>query len=316
MKKELLKQIKYAARKLELKHFFRPDGSACPPFANRNESPRLLIILSGEKHELMGFNGKAERIILQPGDFYFMDSQVWEECNFSTVHDFLCILPRKTMLRTVWYTIREPNLKRWPDNIAVQTAQVPENILNAYDILRSDEAERYPAVASAAAKMILELAMVEVENGVPPEENCQKLYEAMREFLVENFSRGISRADLAAHFRKSPSYISALFKQYGGKSFGQVSDELRIHHAKKLLRKTGMPIKVIAEKCGYGNYVYFVRRFRELTGIAPGHYRTSGTTVAALLPPEKVETEKCGLRKLCLKKFSADCNNDQKFEKL
>ena len=277
MKNELLKRIKYAARELKLKNFYRPDGSACPDFIeHRNAAPRLLIVLSGEKRELMGFQGKRERIILQPGDFYFIDSRLWEECNFSTVHDFLCILPRETMLRTVWYNIREPNPKRWPDNVAVHTAQVPENILKAYDILRSDEVLRYPAVASAVVRLILELVLLEVENGIPPEENGQKLYEDMKEFLNENFSWGISRLDMAAHFRKSPSYISALFKQYAGRSFGRSLDELRIRQAKKLLRETSMPIKEIAEKCGYDNYVYFVRRFWELTGIPPGHYRATG----------------------------------------
>ena len=94
MKNELLKRIKYAARELKLKNFYRPDGSACPDFIeHRNAAPRLLIVLSGEKRELMGFQGKRERIILQPGDFYFIDSRLWEECNFSTVHDFLCIHP-------------------------------------------------------------------------------------------------------------------------------------------------------------------------------------------------------------------------------
>ncbi len=88
-----------------------------------------------------------------------------------------------------------------------------------------------------------------------------------------NFSRRISRLEIARSFRLSESYVSTLFRKYAGCSFSCYLDRCRLDHAKKLLRATELPIKEIAPMCGYENYVYFVRRFRELTGTPPGRYR-------------------------------------------
>ena len=277
MKAQLIQKVEFAARELPLGRFYRPDGSArparIPPGSVR---PRLLVVLSGLKRELMGFRGRAEKVTLYPGDFYFMDRCVWEECCFETVHDFLCVIPCGDMLRMVWYPIREPGPKTvWPANVAVETAKVPESLLNAFDILRGDEATRHPAVAAAAVRVILELALVELRNGVPPEESTQRLFGEMKRFLEENFTRGITRGDVARNFRRSPQYVSALFKRHSVQSFQRILDDLRIHEAKRLLRSTEYSVKEVAALCGYENGVYFVRRFRELAAMTPGRYRAT-----------------------------------------
>ena len=34
-----------------------------------------------------------------------------------------------------------------------------------------------------------------------------------------------------------------------------------------------LPVKAVAEQCGFSGEVYFIRRFRELHGRPPGRYR-------------------------------------------
>ncbi|HCL04174.1 MAG TPA: AraC family transcriptional regulator, partial [Lachnoclostridium phytofermentans] len=44
-------------------------------------------------------------------------------------------------------------------------------------------------------------------------------------------------------------------------------------YAKDLLSKTNMPIKEVANECGYKNEVHFMRQFKSIVGVTPSEYR-------------------------------------------
>lgn len=54
---------------------------------------------------------------------------------------------------------------------------------------------------------------------------------------------------------------------------GKAMRELRIEHAKKLLRQTNKPVQWISVQSGYPNEKYFFKVFREMTGYLPGEFR-------------------------------------------
>jgi AraC-like DNA-binding protein len=72
----------------------------------------------------------------------------------------------------------------------------------------------------------------------------------------------------------SEDYIRSEFKKAIGKTPTAFLTETRISHACMLMDiyKTSLSLTEIAEKCGYIDYTYFSRRFKEIMGISPREY--------------------------------------------
>ena len=71
----------------------------------------------------------------------------------------------------------------------------------------------------------------------------------------------------------NPSYISRVFKKATGKNFVDYLTYRRIEKSKELLKSSDLKVKDIAEQVGYNNSYYFIKIFRENTGITPGEYK-------------------------------------------
>ncbi len=75
----------------------------------------------------------------------------------------------------------------------------------------------------------------------------------------------------------SEDYVRAMFKKSTGKTPIGLLTEMRINHACLLIDmyKKTLSLSEIAEKCGYTDYIYFSRRFKELVGVSPLKYQLS-----------------------------------------
>lgn len=80
-------------------------------------------------------------------------------------------------------------------------------------------------------------------------------------------------------------YIRSRFKAHTGKTPKQFLRDVRIQHACHLIEiyAEKMSLAQIGEKCGYTDYVYFSKKFKEVTGVAPRGYKTHPGT-ATLSP--------------------------------
>lgn len=100
-----------------------------------------------------------------------------------------------------------------------------------------------------------------------------KEYTALRDML---FRRPFEIWDVqksCRDFHLSSGYFRAIYKELFGISFHQDVIRSRIELAKYLLLTTALSIPVIAEKCGYEDDKYFMRQFRQLTGMTPNVYK-------------------------------------------
>ncbi len=79
--------------------------------------------------------------------------------------------------------------------------------------------------------------------------------------------------DIAASLSLSPSHFQHLYKREFGVSCYEDIITARHETAKYYLTSTSLPIKKIAELCGFDNDVHFMRQFKKRNGITATEYR-------------------------------------------
>ena len=82
------------------------------------------------------------------------------------------------------------------------------------------------------------------------------------------------RADVRYSLPISLSEIKALFvTRETGQNFVKYLTDYRLREACRLLRTTTLGVSEIAARLGFGDALYFSRRFRQKTGSSPSQYR-------------------------------------------
>ena len=77
----------------------------------------------------------------------------------------------------------------------------------------------------------------------------------------------------AENMHVSTSLVREAVYQHTGKMYKDYLIYLRIEYAKELLLKEELPVAEICQRVGYGNVSYFIKLFKEMTGVTPAKYR-------------------------------------------
>jgi AraC-like DNA-binding protein len=99
------------------------------------------------------------------------------------------------------------------------------------------------------------------------------LAENIASFLATNISRNISLAQIAEEFKYHPNHINRIFKNRFGTTLKKYHDDLRIKEAMQLLSYSNYSIGEISNICGYEDFNYFSRVFKQKTSLSPSQYR-------------------------------------------
>jgi AraC-like DNA-binding protein len=94
-------------------------------------------------------------------------------------------------------------------------------------------------------------------------------------FLSFHIGEPLSVAEMARRAGLSPSRFSVVFRERFGLSPHQYFLRLRIEHAQALLTTTDLPLRTIAEYCGFADVHHFAKAFKRIVGVSPGAYRRS-----------------------------------------
>jgi two-component system, response regulator YesN len=98
-------------------------------------------------------------------------------------------------------------------------------------------------------------------------------FRSITRYVEGRYSEPLSLASLSEAFRISSSYLSKLFRQHAGRSFGDFLQAIRIDAAKRLIRMSpDMPLKDVAERVGFNDPFYFSRVFKSVAGLPPSDY--------------------------------------------
>ncbi len=91
-------------------------------------------------------------------------------------------------------------------------------------------------------------------------------------YLAENHTSA-TLDDVAAHFGRSRSHVSHLFKKNAGQTLRAYCNSLKLSDAAKLLCDTDLSVTEIAMECGIDDASYFIKLFRDAYGTTPHKYR-------------------------------------------
>jgi two-component system response regulator YesN len=79
--------------------------------------------------------------------------------------------------------------------------------------------------------------------------------------------------ELADYVHLTPAYLSYLFKKETGQTLVSFMTDVKMKHAKLLLKEQSLKIIQIGRMLGYENQSYFNRLFKNYYGMTPRQYR-------------------------------------------
>ena len=129
-------------------------------------------------------------------------------------------------------------------------------------------------------RLLLEVLLTAIKNGVKEKSYQKKEQEhpvvtTVYKEMLENYSDpNLSLQAAADDTGVSLTYLSTLFSQTKGKTFIDALTEIRLNHAKELLKETDLLITAIAFEIGYNDPNYFSYLFKKKVGISPKAFRT------------------------------------------
>ncbi len=94
-------------------------------------------------------------------------------------------------------------------------------------------------------------------------------------YIGEHYTDKCSLKDVAKHINYDYTYLSKYFEDNIGITYSSYLNQLRIHHACRLLQEESKPVSEIAFLCGYDTIRTFHRNFSKYTGKTPGEYLKS-----------------------------------------
>lgn len=111
-----------------------------------------------------------------------------------------------------------------------------------------------------------------VFNGNKIPRNKQKL-QAIYKFIVENYHRKITLAEIAEYAKMNRTAFCLFFKKATNDTFAVYLASFRLQTACTQLVRTNLSIKEICFAVGFNDVPYFNRIFKKYYGVSPSQYR-------------------------------------------
>ena len=141
--------------------------------------------------------------------------------------------------------------------------------LNSENLTTVDELQK-----SLAIEMLWQfIGECEEDGDKRTNDTHHKLSEAI-DYIRSNLHQPLTLTQIASHVSFSKSQLTRIFKARMDVSPIEYVWQLRVERAIELLQYTGLPIGLIAERCGFQTPNHFSRRIREVKGYSPTEIRS------------------------------------------
>lgn len=105
--------------------------------------------------------------------------------------------------------------------------------------------------------------------------NMAPTFAALVTYLNNNYQQKHTLDSLSKQFNLGSNYICNLFSKHFNSTLTRYITELRMNAALQMMRVPGKAYKEIAIDCGYTDYYYFCKVFKEFYGASPTGYMKS-----------------------------------------
>ena len=165
---------------------------------------------------------------------------------------------------------RYPIIPEFSQELLIKTPQLYEQLQGTVmDFLT--KAPYCRELASAALKRSLLLLLRERSAATD-----SQITNPVTEYIHANFrDASLTNSQIAEHFGYHPYYLSQVMKKSTGKTLHSYLLYYRIRVAKDYLVTTEMDINTVCWKCGFNSCAYFIKQFRQHTGMTPRQYRAA-----------------------------------------
>jgi len=127
-----------------------------------------------------------------------------------------------------------------------------------------------------AAALLIELVGIGQDDAATDGTAADRYASLAYDHIRANFRSLQNLAEVATQIGIGYDHLRHCFKERYGFSLKHWHLQVRVDRARDLLRNTNLPLKVIADLCGFANARYFSTSFRSLTGTTPAAYRQNG----------------------------------------
>ncbi|MDO4308396.1 MAG: response regulator [Eubacteriales bacterium] len=112
---------------------------------------------------------------------------------------------------------------------------------------------------------------------VLPEENMAGSFIVKNalQYMEEHYQEKISLSLVAEKTYVSQWHLSKLLNKQEGKNFSEILSQIRIAHARELLKNPEYRIADVAEMVGFLDVAHFSRVFKKIEGISANEYRNT-----------------------------------------
>jgi len=93
------------------------------------------------------------------------------------------------------------------------------------------------------------------------------------DYIFAHYARELPLEEVAEYLGMKPTYFSRVFKQATGRCFVEFVNRLRVSKSCELLADGNKPVTDVCFESGFNNISNFNRRFQQLKGMTPSHYR-------------------------------------------
>ena len=120
-------------------------------------------------------------------------------------------------------------------------------------------------------ELLIELSRLSVHSYA--RKRKEEIVHFINSYLEHHYTDPLNIDKIAEEIGYSRGYLFSFYKQKTGTTIGWNLQDIRLNHAKRLLRECDFPVEKICYRCGFSDISNFYRMFKKQTGESPAEFR-------------------------------------------